>query len=853
MIKSIEKGRKEDGNRSIADKIIKRLHDLNKTIESNYGRWAWELLQNAKDSVAGYTGESISIQIELNDDYVIFRHNGIHFSENDVRGIINQISSKEMEGDEQKRTTGRFGTGFLTTHLLSRCINVKGILETVDGDFFSFEFPLNREGSTTSQLIPKIELAWSEFHNSAKQIDKNYERSAFNTSFTYNLVTTEQKNIAKTGIEEFVKLIPFVLVFNQIIKSVEIIDKTSSLNIVFSNTGKVIDSFIHSIQKTENEKTSEIFILKTSNDQISISTLLMKCKDGYSIESINDFPKLFCDFPLIGTESFHFPVIINSFYFNPLTERDGVWLKGKKEGQDIEVDENQNMIEQAVILFKELIEHVSGNAYYNLYNMAETTIPYVDDKYFDEAWFYDKIQTPIRDILFNSNIVEMEENNLKKSIKDLWFPSKIYSKNVKANLWKFTFDLFPDNVCKKDHQLEWSMLAWDDWKKLTYDVIAASVSKQANISNLCGTLKLDKRDAFNWLNSFCNFLLTEEINETLFEKYPLIPNQKEVFLKKSELNIDKINDDALIQIQALLSDDWRSILLHKRINFGKYTVKEKKDIANSITEKLKGQINNTENNIRAISLLSEWFENNKELGKDLFSELYRRRAEIFMNTIADKDNLYKVMRSKTDLAQLSRIAQALEDDPKLLENLRRAEELSSLLREFKATDVAELKRMLLVAQGITTNNQKTEITQNDLVSLGITSIEELEDALKDKNLSSLYHISTTNADMFVYVQSLISRAKANILQHLESQPQYDCSEVEELANTVLGGIKKDGLSIHIVVRPSDNGIVIIYYSSERDTLDYENAELWIDNGITAPQQLTLGKILKTTGINKIPV
>ena len=31
MIKSIEEGRKEDGNRSIADKIIKRLQDLKKT------------------------------------------------------------------------------------------------------------------------------------------------------------------------------------------------------------------------------------------------------------------------------------------------------------------------------------------------------------------------------------------------------------------------------------------------------------------------------------------------------------------------------------------------------------------------------------------------------------------------------------------------------------------------------------------------------------------------------------------------------------------------------------------------------------------------------------------------------
>ncbi len=63
MIQSIENGRKEDGNRSIADKIIKRLHDLDKTVENNQGRWAWELLQNAKDSIADEDNRSGDIQI----------------------------------------------------------------------------------------------------------------------------------------------------------------------------------------------------------------------------------------------------------------------------------------------------------------------------------------------------------------------------------------------------------------------------------------------------------------------------------------------------------------------------------------------------------------------------------------------------------------------------------------------------------------------------------------------------------------------------------------------------------------------------------------------------------------------
>jgi len=159
IIQSIENGRKEDGNRSIADKIIKRLHDLEKTVENNYGRWAWELVQNAKDSIADDDDRTVSIQIIVEDDNIEFRHNGTYFTEQDIRGLINQISSKEVEEDVQSKRTGKFGTGFLTTHLLSRIIQVKGIVETQAGELYSFEFPLDREGKTTAQLTPKIENA----------------------------------------------------------------------------------------------------------------------------------------------------------------------------------------------------------------------------------------------------------------------------------------------------------------------------------------------------------------------------------------------------------------------------------------------------------------------------------------------------------------------------------------------------------------------------------------------------------------------------------------------------------------------------------------------------------------------
>ncbi len=334
MIESIEQGRKEDGNRSIADKIIKRLHDLGKTIQHNQGRWAWELLQNAKDSIAENDARKVSVQIELEANQIEFRHNGAHFTEKDIRGLINQISSKEIEEVHELdiKKTGRFGTGFLTTHLLSKVIQIKGIVETSDSFLYSFEFPLDRQAKTTTELIPKIESSWRNFQESARKIDF-INPEEFNTSFTYQLESASQKNIANTGINEFVSLLPFVLASIPKIGKVEIINRLSVEKTIYINKPDT-HPYIKEVSVINNDRRSEKLILYKASDKVSIGIPVIKTDNGHAVESIRDTPKLFCDFPLIGTESFHFPVMINSFYFNPLTERNGIWLSDCKLPQN---------------------------------------------------------------------------------------------------------------------------------------------------------------------------------------------------------------------------------------------------------------------------------------------------------------------------------------------------------------------------------------------------------------------------------------------------------------------------------------------------------------------------------------
>ena len=848
MLESLKTGRLEDGNRSIAEKIINRLSDLEKTIEKNRGRWAWELLQNAKDSVAEDDYKRVSVKIEFNANSLKFSHNGIHFTELDVRGILNQISSKEVAEEEQTRKTGRFGTGFLTTHLLSRKITIKGILKSKDDEkYYPFEFLLDRTANKVPEFMAKLDETWINFETPKSVLD-SYDSTNFNTSFSYALETEKQREVAKIGLQEFVKLLPLVLTFIAKIESVEIIDNIVKKKILFERNIEKPQNNITLIQKKENNIPSEISILTKSNGKITLAALLEKTEKGYIVQSIENLPKLFCDFPLVGTEKFHFPFIVNSFFFNPLRERDGLWLK---DDSHREVQENRTLIEQTIPLVQELIADLEQGNFYDLHNIAETSTPNINSEVFDSQWFNKAVQATLRRLVLNANIVELENSTERKAIKDLWFPPKEYLKGVKNNIWKYLFDLHPEYVCKKEHLHFWSDLSWSDWQIENYETLLDNIACFKNISKLSLQLEMSEGDTFDWLNDVCEFILENESNLGMFSKKSIIPNQKGIFRKKDDLRIDKINDEYLIKILATLGDDWQNILIHPNVSFGSYFSKEKKDIATEITRILSNRVQDNDYKT-AVILLMEWFDNNSpDDAKTLFAELYRKKADIFMNTMTDKDNLYKIMRSNTDLSQVVKIAEIVNTNPSIVEDTTKIVFLNNLLTEFGLSNIEDLRNRLQATN--TGLLQKQDITEQFLVGAGITTEEELEAALEDKNLSAFVRNSTPDFDLLKYVKGIIERAKERIINHLKTLPNYDCSSIEELTPNTLGGIKRDNSEIIIVIRPSDNGFVIVYSNSEKDYLDYEdaNTELWVDNGIDTPKHLRLGKILKNLGINKV--
>ncbi|MCX7067844.1 MAG: hypothetical protein NTW85_09160 [Methylococcales bacterium] len=706
---------------------------------------------------------------------------------------------------------------------------------------------MDRQGNTTQELAPKIENVWTEFQKSARKIEIDYDKNEFNTSFCYKLDTEVQKAIAKIGIDEFSKLIPFVLAFIPKISRVEIIDNTVGKNTVFEKN-ELCDSLIIPISRIENGEKTEVLILYNSNDRVSIATEIEKIENGYSIKNINNFPKLFCDFPLIGTEKFYFPVVVNSFFFNPINERDGIWLKDITK---LKVQENRELLENAVGLYKDLIFQLEERDFFDLYNLVETRIPSTNEKYFDENWYEYNIQKPIREFILNAKIVETKTG--KFSLDEVRFPDPKLNPEDREKIWQFSSDLKINKLPLIQHIHKWAKLIWKNCKKVDIEDLIVDLKGKTDISTLINTLEVDEELTFIWLNDCLDFI--KKIgNYNSFNNNSLIPNQRGKFKNCHELALDEIEAETIKEICFFSGYDYYNELIHKDIFF-KYDYIEKiklQDIANKITELLSSDSNNdSENRKKAIIMLTEWFEHNEDKGKTFFSNLYKKKEKLLVDTIDDKENLYCILRNKKSLSELVDISNKIEENKKIIDD---AIEINSILKEFNVSNLSELKEMLKSAKNTTINNPQVIISQDTLLSLGVTSIDELNEAFKDKSLSSQFiHTSIPTVEMFEYVQGLISRTKENVIAHLKTHQDYDCSEWEELATTVIGGINKQGLPIHIVVRPSDNGQVIVYYSSEKDALDYENAELWIDNGKEKPKHLTLGKIIKKTGINKIPV
>lgn len=195
-----------------AIKIRDKLTDLrSKDVLISSYRWIWELIQNAKDCPNSSGKIDIEILFDSTRRIVEFKHNGKLFSTKNIVYLIEQVSTKERTRDSEN--TGKFGTGFLTTNLLSPIVKISGLLHDDDDDnIASFEVTLDRSGNTIDELKESIKNSCNQLESNTSIIFYPITGNGMNTSFSY-LLDDNGMVAAKNGLDNFLITAPYVFAF----------------------------------------------------------------------------------------------------------------------------------------------------------------------------------------------------------------------------------------------------------------------------------------------------------------------------------------------------------------------------------------------------------------------------------------------------------------------------------------------------------------------------------------------------------------------------------------------------------------------------------------------------------------
>ena len=143
-----EEALKEQHSRNQARRIRMRVDHARKSSHSASIRWPFELLQNALDAGPRSGRSVVTVRLSREPTKIVFEHDGAPFTSQELAALLSGGSSKEYESET---TTGRFGTGFLVTHVLAERTHLRGLLQVATG-LERFDLTLDRGGDEDAIL-----------------------------------------------------------------------------------------------------------------------------------------------------------------------------------------------------------------------------------------------------------------------------------------------------------------------------------------------------------------------------------------------------------------------------------------------------------------------------------------------------------------------------------------------------------------------------------------------------------------------------------------------------------------------------------------------------------------------------
>ena len=511
--------------------VHNRLRQLDHPQENDSKRWIWELIQNAKDSIVqDQSRETVDIKVIVKDDSIIFKHNGSPFTAEAQMGLLYKYSGKKGNDSE---STGRFGTGFLTTHALSKIVSIEGDLYTDDNktNLCGFSATMYRNGINAQELLDGVK----------KMRESMLYTKELNTwtTYTYHLETDENKKALQLGLENFIANITQVMLFCKELATVEL-DNNGVITKIIRNQVQQLsnDIYISEFEISGNEPHKRKYLhkkLSKLSDELSkrfkkernlrLMIAIEIDRENNLVDNTNS-PSHFCVLPLVGSEKHIMPFYLNSPDFEPDSERESLLLDGSDDWEEhselgtiITVRGiNRLILKESIELYETLVSYLSENDYHKLFLSAKGLKRTPDfEKNFNKDWFEKEIILPYREVLKKYAIVETESGK-QKLFNDDNTPNIIIpqgNKEVRQQIYALATEILVNRLPLEKYADNWTYLAWSDCGLFGINDLCEFVANKQNVSNLPN---------YEWLNKFLTFIkLTDE---TLLKKYALVPNSK---------------------------------------------------------------------------------------------------------------------------------------------------------------------------------------------------------------------------------------------------------------------------------------------------------------------------------------
>ena len=552
--------------------VKNRLRELEFPNDIDCKRWIWELVQNAKDSISNHPDRNgVDIKIKIENDIYSFSHNGSPFTMKTLTALLYKFSEGKSNNGE---STGRFGTGFLTTHSLSKIVKIKGdiILKNKD-DIQGFKLIMYREGEDEELL------------EGLKKTEKSFEliKSDGWTSYEYEAITSRNKEAGKLGIQNFKENIDKVMLFCPEIKTIELNDngKILSINRSYIDNNPIVDCKKITFNKIEEKNNSQkIFIYTQKNEHndkltekfntdrnIRICCAIELDKDDNIIVEPKS-PCLFCSLPLVGSEAFELPFIINSPDFEPDSERQTILLDGndisEETGKISDPGINKMILDISKDMYKSLINYICLNNIKNRFHLARglVSVPNIT-RFFDRKIYANNFMLPMRDILLDFLIVYNGVRYYKLTEINLPIIRNYHNIEIQKKVYSFISKIYKGEVPPFEESNNFEKSIWKGDSRIKYINIEKCVKlieAEKNMQSLINKIDID----FAWYDDFLVFI--KKYHHEYLEKYSLIPNMDLEFVKLTN-NISSSENvpDNMINCLVSLGSEWKKNHINKNI------------------------------------------------------------------------------------------------------------------------------------------------------------------------------------------------------------------------------------------------------------------------------------------------